>query len=198
MMKANYRMARADDVDVAAEFVEYSADGLADLLLKDLIPDTTPLELLKYIINDENSPLHFSNIILGEVDFEVIAAANIYDSKQHGIPEFMLTLLPDSRVKVIQNFLQSRVENSLYIHTIAIKPEFRGQKISYELMECFKSIASASDLSSLSAHVWEDNLIAQEMFRQFGFVPVEKVTMGQHKLLNHDCDMILFKNDKLN
>lgn len=195
-MTIEYREARADDSDAIAELMEIAAGGLSDFLLTDLILGMNPRKLIEAALSDENTPFHFSNIIVAEKAGKVIGAVNFYPANQHEIPDIMRSIIPEKRLKVFEPFYNSKVPDSFYIHALAVLPEYRQTSVAIDLFKFCKEMAIASNYEHMSAHVWVDNTSVVNILKAAGFSEVEKIHIKPHRLLPYKKGMVLLKSKK--
>ena len=197
-MKIDYRIARAEDIDSITDYMEMASGGITEFLLKDLISNFSPKDLIKLALNDENTPYYYANVIVAEVNNKIVGATNFYPADQHGVPDIMLSFIPTDRIEILAPFLNSRVDNSLYIHTLAVHPDYRQTAIAMDLCKCCEAIALESGYEYISAHVWTDNAPVVTALKIAGFTVVEEIDIKPHPLLPHNNGMVLMKSQNLN
>ncbi len=61
----------------------------------------------------------------------------------------------------------------LNIHDIIVRPGYRGQGISHQLLQEVENIASETGCCKLTLEVLEGNDVAQSAYKKFGFRPYE-------------------------
>lgn len=197
-MNINYRIAQADDIDSITDYMEMASGGITEFLLKDLISNVSPKELIKLALNDDNTPYYYTNVIVAEVDNKIVGATNFYPADQHGVPDIMLSFIPKDRIETLEPFLNSHVDNSLYIHTLAVHPDYRQTAIAMDLCKCCEAIALEAGYEYISAHVWADNTPVVYALKIAGFSVVEQIDIKPHPLLPHNNGMLLLKSQNLN
>ena len=196
-MAIEYREARADDTNAIAELMEIAAGGLSDFLLTNLILGMNPRELVEAALTDENTPFHFSNIIVAEDAGNVVGAVNFYPANQHGVPDIMRSIVPAKRLAVFEPFYNSKVPDSFYIHALAVSPKYRQSSIAIDLFKFCKEMATTSGYEYMSAHVWADNTSVVNILKMAGFSEVERIHIKPHKLLPYKKGMVLLKSKPL-
>ncbi|MGY3778285.1 GNAT family N-acetyltransferase [Isobaculum melis] len=70
----------------------------------------------------------------------------------------------------------------LYIHHIAIMPEYQGKGLSKTLLSFADDYAKQHQIDAVELHYWPDNSIAKHTYEKFGYVPYQEI--AQKKL--HD------------
>lgn len=196
-MTISYRYATADDVDKIAELTVIAAGGISEFMLDGLFPKTSAQELLKLAILNEKNPMYYANTLVAEQEGGVIAATNFYPAKEHGVPALMKAFIPPERINHMKNFYESRVDNSLYVHTMSVLPEYRHTSAAMDLMKALKKIAFEKKLKFLSAHVWADNKPVVMALKLAQFEVIENIAVARHELLPHDGGMLLMKSQEL-
>lgn len=70
-----------------------------------------------------------------------------------------------------------------HITNIAVHPEFRGVKIGETLLKSLTSLCKKENVTSLTLEVRKSNIIAQNLYKKFGFVSegVRKGYYGDNK-----------------
>ena len=196
-MSITFRQATADDADIIAELTVMTAGGISDYMLNELFPNTTTEEMLKLAILDEDNPMCYNNTLIAEENGKVIAATNYYPSSQHVVPEIMKAFIPQERLDHMKNFYDTRIEDSLYIHTLAVLPEYRNTSAALDLCHLLEGVAKEKHLKYLSAHVWADNTPVVTALTFAGFKVDRKVEVKRHELLPHDDGMLLMKSPEI-
>ena len=192
-MTIEYREANSDDTDAIAQLMEIAAGGLSDFLLTDLILGMKPRELIAAALNDENTPFHYSNVIVAEKIQQIIGAVNFYPANDHAVPDIMRSLIPKKRLAIFEPFYASKVPDSFYIHALAVLPEYRLSSIAIDLFKFCREMAITSGHEYMSAHVWADNTSVVNILKTAGFSEVEKIHIKPHKLLPYKKGMVLLK-----
>jgi ribosomal protein S18 acetylase RimI-like enzyme len=196
-MKVQYRIARTDDLDVLADLMELSSGGIIEFLLDGLFANTPRKEVIKLALGEPESTLYYENYLVAEIDGAVIGAANFYPAHEHGVPEIMRAFIPKERIEHLSSYVNSRVENSLYIHTLSVFPSHRFSAAGLGLFKCCEKIAAEMGCHCLSAHVWKDNLPVVSALKRGGFEEVEEIDVQPHELLPHTGGMVLMRGQEL-
>ncbi|MCH9643837.1 MAG: GNAT family N-acetyltransferase [Gammaproteobacteria bacterium] len=196
-MSITYRQANADDADIIAELTVMTAGGISDFMLNDLFPDTTTEEMLKLAILDEDNPMCYNNTLLAVENDKIIGATNYYPASQHLVPEIMRAFIPQERLDHMKNFYETRIDDSLYIHTLAVLPEYRNTPAALDMCHLLEGIAKEKNLKYLSAHVWADNTPVVTALKFAGFQVDRNVEVKRHELLPHDDGMLLMKSPEI-
>lgn len=67
-----------------------------------------------------------------------------------------------------------RVLDEGHITNIAVHPDFRRKKIATQMVEELIKIARENDIAKLTLEVRESNILAQELYKKFGFLVLGK------------------------
>jgi ribosomal protein S18 acetylase RimI-like enzyme len=196
-MTITYRQANADDADIIAELTVMTAGGISDYMLNNLFPNTSTEEMLKLAILDEDNAMCYDNTLIAEEDGKVVGATNYYPATDHVIPEIMRAFIPQERLDHMENFYGTRIEDSLYIHTLAVIPEYRNTPTALDLCHLLEDVAKEKGLKYLSAHVWADNKPVVTALTFAGFKVDRNVEVKRHELLPHDDGMLLMKSPEI-
>lgn len=186
-----FRPATSDDAVVIAQLTMMAADGLVEFLMDDLVPDTSSQQLLTSMIASETGEASYHNTEVAVHNTVVIGIAQTYPAEKHRITEEMRSFFPQERLDLLEDFFNSRVENSLFLDTLAVAPEYQGQGIGTQLIHRVKQKAKALGYLSVSLITWANNRQAIELYQRQGFQPIKSIQVGQHPDLGHSQGAIL-------
>ncbi|MDE4542503.1 ribosomal protein S18-alanine N-acetyltransferase [Thermoanaerobacterium sp. R66] len=80
-----------------------------------------------------------------------------------------------------------------HITNIAVHPDFRGQGVGSAIVEGLIELAKTKGITSMTLEVRESNLVAQSLYKKYGFRPVGK-RRGYYQDNNEDA-VIMWKYD---
>ncbi|AEF16719.1 MULTISPECIES: ribosomal protein S18-alanine N-acetyltransferase [Thermoanaerobacterium] len=80
-----------------------------------------------------------------------------------------------------------------HITNIAVHPDFRGQGVGSAIVEGLIELAKNKGITSMTLEVRESNLVAQSLYKKYGFKPVGK-RRGYYQDNNEDA-VIMWKYD---
>jgi len=130
------------------------------------------LYLLKVCILDmnRNGLTHWNSVYPGpEIILDDLAKSSIYLVKDKGVCKGMVTLdnqEPDE-YKGIQ--WPSKAQKPLFVHRLAVHPNWQGQGIARKLMTFAEEFALKNGYDALRIDVFSDNLHAQNLCRKNNF-----------------------------
>jgi len=189
------RSARIDDIQHIVKFVEMASGGITHFLVEDLVEEMTSADLIEMILNDETTPLYYENFLVAEDDGKIVAASNFYSAEEHQLSEIMATFIAEEKLKVIEPYLNSRIPNSLYIHTLSVLPSYRHITVGFNLCRKIEKIAQEKSFGSLSAHVWNGNKLVLNALKLLGFVAIQHLNIPNHPLFEYEGGMVLLKKE---
>jgi len=94
----------------------------------------------------------------------------------------------------LHNYMPPIKDDEFYIQSLAVFPEFRGQKISSALVKCIKEYAHSKEFAKLSLVAESDNRHAIKVYEKFGFVCADETILPRKfhkKHLSGFCKMVL-------
>jgi ribosomal protein S18 acetylase RimI-like enzyme len=187
----------ADTPEIIALTV-LASGGLIDFLCQDLKIDTTKDELLRAGVLAEQGELSYHNTDVAVCEDQVVGIATSYPASQHCMTAEMQQLFAAERLRVLENFYDSRVEGSWYLNTLAVKPAFQRQGIGTQLLQATQEKAKLRGFEQLSLMVLAHNIDAIRLYQRQGFEPVKLIQLGSHPQLPHQQSCILMKYDLIN
>ena len=192
-MNFTIRPARLDDIQQIIPFVRMAAGGISEYLLTDLVEGMSVDDILEMALADENTPYYIENFLVAEKKQHVIAAANFYPAENHHLPDIMKSFLSKDKIDVIKPYLDTRVDDSMYIHTLGVLPAYRLTAVGFKLAKHIEKIARENGTKCLSAHVWRDDKLVYNGLKMAGFEEVDRVYIPQNEYIKHKNGMILLK-----
>jgi ribosomal protein S18 acetylase RimI-like enzyme len=157
---------------IAQAMVEASG-GICDYLLKDKLAKLSPEQLLSFEVARSQSPFSYNNCLLLKQGDKPVGLICAYPAED--FVKQLKSMNLSEKTDAIETFYRVQFpKNCLYIDTVFISPEFRGQGLAKCLLLAVKSFLSAADYHQLALYVWEDNLRAIALYQSFGFTVAEQ------------------------
>lgn len=178
MEELNLRYAQSDDLDLVARVVTEVSEGIVECLFSKLLPMQQASDVLRLAFGRSVAPYVPENVLLAEVDNRPAGLLFSYDAKEQQIPSLMENFLTAARIDPVRDVLTARVEDSLWINTLWVHPDFRGRGLAQLLLECAEDRALDMRLAKLALHAFADNKAALHLYEKAGFVPVRPVAFG--------------------
>ncbi len=158
----------ADAETIAKTMVEADRD-LFRYMLDGIAPGSQLEDLLLMGILDETSPFFFSNSLILWRDQAPLAMALAFPgSNIHLDDGFFATLRPEHQGELKQ-IMSPITAECLYVKTLYVAPEARGQGLGAFLLQSVTTIAQQEKLPYVSVHVWEGNEHAMRLLEHAGF-----------------------------
>lgn len=187
------RCAHPADAPEIIALTVLAAGGLIDFLCQDLNIDATQDEVLRAGILAEQGELSYRNTDVAVCQDQVVGIATSYPAAQHRMTAEMQQLFAAERLQVLEDFYNSRVENSWYLNTLGVKPGFQRQGIGTQLLQATKEKAKLRSFKHLSLMVLDNNIDAIQLYQRQGFESVKSIQFGSHPQLPHHQGCILMK-----
>lgn len=184
-MDITYRKAQHSDCSVVADYIYHASDGLLDYLFKDAIPDMTVGQLLTFGLEDLERHNSYKGVIVAECNHEVIGMLQAYSTIHHQIDDEMRAIIPGEKLEQLNEFYNSRVDNSLLINAMYVDERFRRQGIASQLISIAREEARTLGFDKLSLFVLGDNIPAQKLYESTGFKTVKEIAFNDAAKINH-------------
>jgi ribosomal protein S18 acetylase RimI-like enzyme len=192
-MNITYRTGRKDDCPKLAELVYIASDGVVEFLFHDLVPGSSPTEVVAYNLQNDSGYYTYKNTIVAEVDAGVVGTCFYYPARYHVISDEMKSFFPADRLEHLKHILSGRVDDSLYIDTLCVDENYRGNGVGGELISLTKQKAVEQGFNSLSLIALADNTNAHRLYHRCGFEIVSDVEMEPHELIPHEGGALLMR-----
>lgn len=171
-----FRPATESDASIlAAKITEVSPD-VVDILLKDLVPGISAESLLTMTLRDTSSHYSYKNCVLAEIGGKVAGLLFAYPAENQKIPVIMETTVPAQRLDPVREILTAGEPDSLYVNTLWVDPDTRGQGLADALIDYACFWAESLGLKYLSLFCWRDNSRAVSFYHRQGFKAVREIT----------------------
>jgi ribosomal protein S18 acetylase RimI-like enzyme len=190
-----YRKARKEDALFMAGLVRAAAGGVVEYLFHELVPGVTPVQAVASGLEREGGFHSYRNAIVAEHQETVVGVALAYPSQHHRITPAMRKFFPRERLEHLRCFYEARVEESLYLDSLAVDPGFQRRGIGTGLIHRIQQQAQGMGLHSLSLMVFADNHVALQLYEKMGFELVQRVDLAPHAVIPHEGGCLLLRCD---
>lgn len=192
-MDIKYRQGREEDCPKLGRFCSMASDGILEFLLDGLVPGMSAAEVVAHDLAQDKEPRTFRNAMVAELAGEAKGGVFSYHSRFHGVSDDMRRFIPAERLEAMRDFYQTRVEDSLYIDSLAVDADLRGRGVGGRLLGMTREKALALGLGSLSLFVALDNHGALGLYQRNGFKEVRRVTIDWPDGKDHGGDLLLME-----
>lgn len=192
-MNVTYRAARKADSYRIAELDYIASGGAAEYLFRDLVPGSTPVEVVAHGLENDLSPHSYRNAIVAEFNDEVVGMSLSYPAEYHRIDDEMRSFFPAERLEHFKEFFSARVEDSFLLDALCVDKEHRGHGVGSELLSRTIERARENGFSNLSLIVFGDNQKAIRFYVGHGFTVVRKIELKEHELIPHNAGCLLME-----
>ncbi|MEN0088795.1 MAG: GNAT family N-acetyltransferase [Pseudomonadota bacterium] len=191
----NYRQAEAADAGDVAELATIAGGGLFEYCLGGASTNETA-QAVALLISALEDGFSMSNaIVVTEEDAsgkEQVAAAMIaYPAAEFAGAETFTTFVQPELLEPLKGLLEPLNPQTLYIHSLAVRPAFEGRGIHASLIELAEDTALGLGLSEVSVHVWSDHHEAIAIYNQHGFITQKLVPTDAGEQIGHSGGMLL-------
>ncbi len=193
-MEIQYREGREDDCQRLAELMNIASGGVLEFLFQDLTPGLTPVQAVARNLRRDKQPYTFRNALVAERDGSILGMALSYASRYHGVTDGMRGFFPADRLKVLEDFYASRVEESLYLDTIAVDAASRSHGVGRQLIALVKERAMEKGLESVSLIAFADNIRALRLYERLGFQVVKRIRLEADERIPHEGGCLLLNS----
>ena len=105
----------------------------------------------------------------------------------------MRNFFPADRLAHLQQVLGGRIEDSLYLDTLCVEENYRGNGIGAELISLTQRKAVEEGFNALSLIALADNTDAHRLYFRCGFEIVSPIEMAPHELIPHEGGALLMR-----
>jgi len=190
------RLATKDDAKIIAELSLIADGGIAEYLLTGVVPNLTPLQMMRFQFSNKELPFTYRCCYLAEHDGNILGLAHIYSNELNKLPSPTNRTPPVlfERLNYISAFLhKNAIQNSLYLNSLAVFEKYRGKGVGKKLLDFVIKNAKKKKFSSVLLHVWSDNVKAIDLYQQTGFNIIEHIDIQRQPFLPHDGGMELMQ-----
>ena len=184
-MNFTYRAGQKGDCPKLADFIYVASDGVVEFLFHDLIPGRSPQQIMARSLEKDGGHYTYKNTFVAETEGGVVGASFFYPSRYHVISDEMRQFYPADRLEHLKHVLSGGVENSLYIDTLCVDQDYRGNGIGAELISLTKKRAAREGFNAVSLIALADNTDAHRLYHRCGFEILSDVEMEPHERIPH-------------
>jgi ribosomal protein S18 acetylase RimI-like enzyme len=192
-MGIKYRYGKKEDSGKIAELINIASDGVVEYLFRDLVPGTTPVQIVAHNLENDNYPHSYKNTIVATDKNDIVGMALSYPSSYHKITDEMRSFFPAVRLERFTHFFSSRIENSWYLDALCVVESHRKRGIGEKLISLTKERAVENGSNALSLIVFADNALAIPFYKRTGFEIVQKVELRGNEFIKHEDGCLLMK-----
>jgi ribosomal protein S18 acetylase RimI-like enzyme len=179
------RFGTPDDTGVIADFILAAGGGIFEQLLDEIVPSVSVRDLVALAVSEEDSPLNFRNCLLAQVDGRCLGMAMCYPAAQYGLPAIARGIVTDDRIEPIREIINSRIDGSFYLGTLAVSPEVSDQGLGKLLTEMVAELGRTAGFTTISLHAWTDNAPGFRLYESLGFKIRELLYTSPSSYLRH-------------
>ena len=165
----NIRIAGPDDVDVVASIMTTVSEGVIEHLLGGVFPGMSAQKVLAMILSRGSGNIDLKNVLLVEVDHQLAGLLYSYDAKEQTVSSIMEGFLGKSKLDPMRPLLEAKVDNALWINTLWVHENFRGQGLAQLVVSLAEDLARDAGFQCLALHCWADNLRAKRFYEGLQF-----------------------------
>lgn len=182
-MEILYRRGKIEDCAKIAEGIDRASGGIVEFLFHGLLTNSTAAETMADFLREGVGYESYENAIVAECQGVIVGIVYSYPSKYQGITEEARNFFPQEQLEFLADFFNSRVENSLFLDSIYVDEEFRGQGVGSKLIALTKEKAKESGYQQLSLMVMNENAAARRAYERNDFKIVKHVDVKEHPLI---------------
>lgn len=181
-----FRPATVDDAPVLADRIREVSPDVVDSLLLGLLPGIGVESILTMVLRDTASHFSYKNCVLAELNGAMAGLLFAYPAEDQGIPALMEHMVSARRLDPLRELLTLCAPGSLYVNTLWVAEDVRGQGMADALMDYARFWAGEMDKTAVSLFAWRDNARAVAFYRRQGFRPVREITAQGPLTERHD------------
>lgn len=188
-----YRSAKKEDSYRIAELDYIASGGASEFLFHDLVPNSTPVQVVAYGLENDFYPHSYRSAIVAELNNKIIGMSLSFPAEFHYVNDEMKKFFPSDRLEHFKEFFSTRVKDSYLIDAISVDKAYRNKGIGEKLLEKTIEKARNEGFSLLSLLVFADNHKAIKFYKAHGFAIVREVDLKEHELIPHKGGCLLLK-----
>lgn len=184
MDKVEFRPASRDDCLDIARLYRISSEGVADYVWSKLAGEGEDLlKVGEARYQRENTSFSYQNCTIVECDEKVAGM----------LVAFPMYVDPDDHEEdpVLQPYAELEEDQSLYVCSLALYPEYRGRGWGRELMAIAELRAKVLGLGKVSLIVFEQNVPARTLYEKLGYLETARRKVIPHPLIAHEGNALL-------
>jgi ribosomal protein S18 acetylase RimI-like enzyme len=162
------RQATPDDAENAARIVILTGEGVVERLLDGLVPGVDSLTILTAAFISGEGVYRTENMLCGWQEDSLVSLLFSYPSWEHRVPQLMESMVPAKRLRAVRPILERSVPDSLYINTLWLADNLRGNGRADALFAAAARRGLALGLKRISLFCWNDNKRAMRFYARNG------------------------------
>lgn len=183
MSAVSLRPARRQDCRTIARLFQISSEGVADYIWSQVdCPGLSLLEIGAHRYAREGTAFSYQNCLLAVRDGRSVGLLHSFEMPRREEAESDPVLKPYSELAL---------PGSLYVSSLAVFPEHRGQGIGGQLLEAAHLKAQVEGFPSVSLICFEGNRGAARLYERFGYVATARRAIVPHPMIAHEGDAVL-------
>jgi len=194
-MNIHYRNALRNDIPFISRLIEIASGGFIDYLYNGIFPDKTTNQIIQDKLNGKEPSMNWEDCILAESEGGVAGLSLSYPAHLYRITSEMERIIPEERLEKVRGNYSEKVENSWYLDSLAVFPEYTGKGIGGRLIDYTKARALERGFDVLSLSVFADNKVALDLYLRHGFRKVRRVLIEPSEESPHEGGCFIMKCD---
>ncbi|MBQ7738726.1 MAG: GNAT family N-acetyltransferase [Desulfovibrionaceae bacterium] len=174
-MDLTFRLGEAADAPFLANCVTEVSQGVVEALLDNLLPLVSATKILTMVLQDDSQAFSYKNCLLAHMGQDPKGLLFAYDACEQKIPKILTTIASKTRLKPLEDLLTCQIPKTLYINTLWVSDDFRGEGLADALIDYAKDWAKSLQLTGLSLFAARNNTRAVKFYQRMGFVARREV-----------------------
>lgn len=198
-VQIDIREAIPEDVVAIVELMLQAAGDTLQFILDELEPRVSASDLFRHMITSIDSECSYRRcwvaVMPSGAHAPVVGMVNAFPAAllcAQGMPSNLT-----AREVHLWPRTALQEPDSYCINSLAVFPLYRRCGIAGRLIDHAAKQALANGFSTLSLHVWEDNLPALNLYRRSGFDVIGRAAIARHPELPYSGDSLLMGLDDL-
>lgn len=192
MQQIRYRIGEINDCRKIAEGICQASGGIMDFLMQAWpLQAADPVGMLAQELAVDQPSNSFREACIAEEDGNIAGIVYAYPAELFGADEELRKNLGAENWRWVEEFFTSRVENSLFLDSLYVWPNWRRRGIGDALIEQVKLRAAAAGRAKVSLMVLADNHGARSVYARAGFQLEKAIRLDRHPLIPHDGGALL-------
>jgi len=180
----NLRPATRQDCRKIAELYSIASDGVADYVWTKIAEAGEDIiQVGKQRYERENTDFSYQNCTIAETEGKVVGMLLAFPI--HVDNDYV------EEDPVLAPYFELEEDNSYYISSIALFPEYRNQGIGRQLMALAETHAKEKEFKKLSLIVFEQNSGAKRLYEQLHYQERKRTPVYPHPLIRLTGDAVL-------
>lgn len=187
----DYYLDNANDLDLEQcidILIEVSDDLLPTLFSKINIKDA-----LLFVANSDNEFINAKNfyLIKSFKDNSIVALLLAYKQISNKLPLVLRSLLNKTNSDILSKVMYSGGQDAFYVNTLFVAKNYRSMGFASLLLDLAKIKAKELNCQSIYLHCYADNVIALNLYKNYGFKQIDSVNYQKLNNFKHQQGLIL-------